>query len=91
MQVEISIPQYLSLEGDLNKIDISKTRCDYSDKNFGKEIIAVTNKGEMNQSREMLLDISFSDGTTHRYAALWIKTKVEMVLDDKFLIDIRNF
>lgn len=84
MKTKVNLDQYLKMGGDLNKIDLSKTFSEYSDKNQFESIISFEDKGEMNGSTR-LIHLNFANGKTHRYALTWIYTQVEIVLDSRFI------
>lgn len=84
METKVNLDQYLKMGGNLNKIDLFKTFSEYSDKNKMESIISFEDKGEMNGSTK-LVNFTFKNGKTHRYALTCIYTQVELVLDSRFI------
>jgi len=84
MQKDIKLNDYLKYGGDLSKIDWSKAKSNYSDKNRFKKIISCEDKGDKGGQDIPCFWFTFDDGTVHKYAISWIDVNVKFVLDKAY-------
>lgn len=88
MEKIIGLEQYLKLGGNLQKLDLANTKTTYCDKfntpdNFYK--IVEIKETRITQQNTQLYQVTFDTGHFKEYSAMWIETKVNLVLDSKFL------
>lgn len=81
---EITLYHYLNLGGKLKNVNWDSAYSQYSDINYKQKIISYEDKGEKNNNMP-LIHFTFKNGKTHRYAAFWIKIKVDFVLHEKYI------
>lgn len=84
MEQTITLQEYLHLGGNLEKVDWTKSFCDYSDFNRGAKVVSFENKSEFGGHGTPLFHFTFDNGRTHRYAITWIRLKVEFVLSEVY-------
>lgn len=84
MVQDITLEQYIKLGGNLNNIDWNDAYSCYNDDNIGKKILSYEDKGEKGGRGVPLFYFTFEDGTVHRYAILFIKIKVDLVLAKRY-------
>jgi hypothetical protein len=82
MTTAITLRDFLLKGGNINKINIKETSTNYGDKNNSKPIDKIEFDSKTENAE--LYNVYFTDGTKHRYASMWILTKVEFVLADAF-------
>jgi hypothetical protein len=84
MKQDISLDLYLKFGGKLENIDWNDVYLDYYDSNQKSKIISYKNTGEKNIHNMPLFYFTFDNGKTHKYAIMWIRIKVEVVLSEKY-------
>lgn len=81
----ISLQSYIKQGGDINEIDWSKSKCDYTGyDDYMCTVVSFEDKGDVNTHGEPLWYFTFENGNTRRYALNWILIDVDYVLKDRY-------
>lgn len=85
MRQTMKLETYLRMGGKLENVDFDKAYSTFCDENYKVKITSFEDKGEVNGVNGKLINFTFDNGKTKRYAAMWIIIEVELVLADKYL------
>ena len=85
MKKRINLEMYLRMGGKLENVDWSKAISTFYDENLRVKIVSFEDKGEASSSNAKLINFTFENGKTKRYAIVWIDIEVDLVLADKYL------
>lgn len=86
MNKVITLEQYLKLGGNLLLLNMKYTYCTYyTGKSYNNKIINIKEDGYNKDKSSKLYKCDFEDNTTHKYAAMWIETTVQLILAPQFI------
>ena len=78
----VDLDQYIRMGGDVSRLDVKQTRVTHL-KHKDLAISSIFDLGK-NGNNVQLFDVYFVDGANHRYAGMWIETKVYTILHAQY-------
>jgi hypothetical protein len=83
MNQVINLSQYIRMGGDVKNLNYRDCRVTAT-RHYDSAVTHIIDLGE-NTNGIKLFQVQFADGTSHRYAGMWIEVGVTLVLDPKYV------